>query len=272
MKKNLNIYIEGIPGCGKTTLLNKLGESLDEYKIYIEGDISPVELAWCSYMTEEQYNRALLEFPEFEEDIRKHTVKEDIYYIVAYTRVHTDKSEFYQHMEQFEIYSGRRSIDEFKKIILHRLKHFQGYNNIFECSFFQNIVDELILFALYDDEQIVDFYREMLSYIDLENFLLIRLETKDIESTIFQIKKERVNERGEEDWYPIMMEYLNNSPYGQLHHYTNLNDLVDHFKRRIAVEDRIMAELLINRCIQLESKNFDFDNLLMRIRGGLYER
>lgn len=263
MNSNLNIYIEGIPGCGKTTLLNKLGWALEEYKIYLEGDISPVELAWCSYMTEEQYNRTLLEFPEFEEDIRKHTVKEDIYYIVAYTRVQTDKCVFYQHMEQFEIYSGRRSVDEFNKIILHRLKHFHGYKNIFECSFFQNIVDELILFALYDDEQIVDFYREILSYVDLEKFLLIRLETKDIESTILQIQKERVNERGEEDWYPIMMEYLNNSPYGRLHYYSDLNDLVEHFKRRIAVEDMVMAELLRDHCIRLESKNFDFDNLLM---------
>ena len=60
-----------------------------------------------------------------------------------------------------------------------------------------------------------------------------------------------------------MMEYLNNSPYGRLHYYSDLNDLVEHFKRRIAVEDMVMAELLRDHCIRLESKNFDFDNLLM---------
>lgn len=265
MSRKLNIFIEGIPGCGKTTLLKKLGESLTDYKVYLEGDISPIELAWCSYMTKEQYNQALLEFPEFEKEIRNYTVIEDDFYIVAYTRIHTDNFMFYKHMEQFEIYSGRRNIEEFKTIIFHRLKHFKGYNNVFECSFFQNIVDELILFALYDDKQIVDFYREMISYINLDNFLLIRLEPKDIEDTILQIKKERVNEKGEEDWYPIMMDYLNNSPYGQIHHYSNFNDLVNHFKRRIKVEDMVLEELLKDHYIRLESKNYDFDKLLMRI-------
>lgn len=262
-----NIYIEGIPGCGKTTLLNKLGESLTDYKIYSEGDFSPIELAWCSYMTEIQYNQVLLEFPELNEDIRNHTVKEDTHYIVAYTRIHTDKFTFYQHMEQFEIYSGRKSIEEFKNIIFHRLEHYKGYNNIFECSFFQNIMDELILFALYDNEQIVDFYREMVSYIDLEHLLLIRLESKDIENTILQIKRERVNEKGEEDWYPMMMEYLGSSTYGQLHHFSDCTDLVEYFKRRIKVEEMVMTEVLKEHCIHLESKNFDFDNLLRRITG-----
>lgn len=29
----------------------------DGYHIYLEGDISPVELAWCSYMTEKEYQQ-----------------------------------------------------------------------------------------------------------------------------------------------------------------------------------------------------------------------
>jgi thymidylate kinase len=56
----LNVFIEGIPGSGKSTLLNKLQESLPLYKFYYEGDISPIELAWCSYMTHEQYKRQLM--------------------------------------------------------------------------------------------------------------------------------------------------------------------------------------------------------------------
>ena len=50
-----NYFIEGIPGSGKTTLLNTMADNKTDYTVYREGDISPVELAWCAYMTKEQY-------------------------------------------------------------------------------------------------------------------------------------------------------------------------------------------------------------------------
>ena len=43
-----NIFIEGIQGAGKSTLLNQLQRMMPDYRAYREGDISPVELAWCS--------------------------------------------------------------------------------------------------------------------------------------------------------------------------------------------------------------------------------
>ena len=50
-----HIFIEGLQGSGKSTLLRNLSQKYPEYKAYYEGDISPVELAWCSYMTKTQY-------------------------------------------------------------------------------------------------------------------------------------------------------------------------------------------------------------------------
>ena len=40
-----NIFIEGIQGAGKSTLVNRLAQRLPEYSVYREGDLSPVELA-----------------------------------------------------------------------------------------------------------------------------------------------------------------------------------------------------------------------------------
>ena len=61
-----NIYVEGIPGSGKTTLLRLLSERLSGYRAYYEGDLSPVELAWCSYMTSEQYAEVLARWPQYD--------------------------------------------------------------------------------------------------------------------------------------------------------------------------------------------------------------
>ena len=61
MKKN--IFIEGLQGSGKTTLLRNLSKKYPEYKAYYEGDMSPVELAWCSYMTKGEFEKVLSEYP-----------------------------------------------------------------------------------------------------------------------------------------------------------------------------------------------------------------
>lgn len=73
---NKNIFIEGIPGSGKSTLLIKLSKALSEYTVYHEGDISPVELAWCSYMTEDKLQEAIAKFPDLESEIMAKTQKE----------------------------------------------------------------------------------------------------------------------------------------------------------------------------------------------------
>ena len=163
---NYNIFIEGIPGSGKSTLLNHLADKLPDYRAYREGDISPIELAWCSYQSKEQYEKSLEKFPALADEIKRHMMVEREHYIVAYTQIRTEQFDFYQYMEQFEIYSGRRGEKEFREIIYERFSHFNDSGNIFECSFFQNIMDELLLYKEYQDEQIVDFYRGLLEQLD----------------------------------------------------------------------------------------------------------
>lgn len=257
----LNIFIEGIPGTGKSTLLDGLQENFPEYHFYYEGDISPVELAWCSYMTHEQYKMAIKDWPQLEMKIVENSKNEDSHYIVSYTRIHTDNHDFYRYMEQYEIYGGRRNIQDFSKIIFKRLRKFNETGNVFECSFFQNIIEELMLFAEYDDLQILDFYSKFITNI-LDDFLVIRLISTDIENSIKQIKEERINEQGEEIWYHLMMHYLNQSPYGKSHNYKNFDDMLKHFHRRISIEKRISNELLHKRCIDVESKNYHIEDII----------
>ncbi len=258
----LNVFIEGIPGSGKSTLLGRLQKSLPEYRFYYEGDISPIELAWCSYITREQYKKTIEDWPQLEKEIKDNSKNEDSRYIVSYTRIHTNNQDFYRYMEQYEIYGGRRNNQEFCKIILERFRRFNGTGNVFECAFFQNIIEELMLFAEYDDEQILDFYNKMITSINLDSFLVIRLISTDIRNSIKQIKKERINEQGEEVWYHLMMDYLNQSPYGKSHNYENFDDMLKHFNRRVSIEKRISNELLHNRCIDIESKNYQMEDII----------
>lgn len=51
----MNYFIEGIQGSGKTTMLEKMTQDNPKLKAYREGDFSPVELAWCAYVSHSQY-------------------------------------------------------------------------------------------------------------------------------------------------------------------------------------------------------------------------
>ena len=80
-KKN-NYFVEGLQGAGKTTFVQKLSDKLEDYQVFREGDFSPVELAWCAYVTEEQYNDILKDYPSIGEEIKAKTVIEG-----GYTRI-----------------------------------------------------------------------------------------------------------------------------------------------------------------------------------------
>ena len=64
-----NIFVEGIQGMGKSTLINGISKLLPKLHVCREGDYSPVDLAWCAWMSEVDYKAILLKYPELESEI-----------------------------------------------------------------------------------------------------------------------------------------------------------------------------------------------------------
>lgn len=256
----MNIFVEGVQGSGKSTLLNHFEKNYTNYKVYREGDYSPVELAWCSYLSENQYHECLEKFNYYPEII-DNSHKENDKYVVTYTKIRAEGA-FYQYMEQYEIYNARVSYDEFKSIIYSRYRNFNGDNNIFECSFLQNITENLILFYLKTDDEIVEFYRELYSLINQEQFKLIYLYSDQIEENVLLAKKERIDENGNEIWFSLMMDYLSNCPYGQANNANDVDALVKHLTHRRDLEIRIVNEILGDKGIIIQAKKYDFNRLI----------
>lgn len=254
-----NIFIEGIQGTGKTTLLRLLGKKLPDYHVYWEGDYSPVELAWCTYMTKTEYEQALAKFSDLKDEFEKWTTKEGEHFIVQYTRIMAERREFYEYMEQYEIYNGRRSLKEFKEILLKRYAAFEGEGNIFECSFMQNTVEELMLYYDMSEQEILEFYEELFAQLKEKNFVLLYLHSEQIEENILQIKKERSDGNGNEMWYPLMLRYLNDTPYGKKHPFEGVSDMAAHFRRRMQMEMKIIENVIGEQAIILEAKSYEVD-------------
>lgn len=259
-----NIFIEGIQGTGKTTLLRLLGKRLPDYHVYWEGDYSPVELAWCSYMTESEYYQALEKFPDLEEEIEKRTTEEDSHYIVQYTRILAENRAFYEYMEGFEIYNGRKSLEEFKQILLHRYGQFEGSGNIFECSFFQNTMEELLLYYEMSEQEIIAFFADLYAMLRHKDFLMLYLYSEQIEENIWQIKKERSDNSGNEMWYPLMLRYLNDTPYGKKHPFEGVDDMAAHFRRRMNMELKVIEKVLGGQAVVLSAKEYEIEEIIRK--------
>ncbi len=257
-----NVFIEGIQGVGKSTLVNSIFNAIPGFHVCREGDYSPVDLAWCTWMSKEEYETVLKCYKPIRDEIIKNTVQEKEQFIVSYTKIITDIPNFHKKLEKYEVYNGRKEFRDFKELVFSRYRNFSGTGYLFECSFFQNIIEDLILFHLLSDDEIVGFYRELYSNINKEEFLLLYLYTDELEENIKAIKKERCDDLGNELWYQMMLEYLMHSPYGKRHGYSTFEDMITHFKHRQQLEMRIIREIIGDRAVILSAKNWTVDEII----------
>ncbi len=261
-----NIFVEGIQGMGKSTLVNRIYREMPVLHVCREGDYSPIDLAWCTWMSKEEYEEVLKKYVEIKDEIAKYTVEENGHFVVAYTKVITDIPNFHKDLEQYEIYNGRKTFAEWKEIVFTRFEKFRDTGYLFECAFFQNIMEDLILFHECSDEEIIEFYRELFAVMDKESFCLFYLYSENIEEILQVVKKERSDNAGNEMWYPLMMNYLKDSPYGKKQGYEGFDDMVAHFKHRQELELRVIKEVLGECALVLPAKEWKLKKILVNVK------
>jgi len=227
-----NVFVEGLQGMGKSTLVGRLAERVPQLRVCREGDYSPVDLAWCAWMTPAEYEAMLERFGNLTEEIVRNTVREGERLIVTYTKIRTDDHSIYKAFEDFEVYNGRKTLAELKEIIFTRYENYRGTGGLFECAFFQNIIEDLILYHQLSDDDIVAFYHGLWDALDKKNFLLLYLYSDDVESCIETIRKERSDGQGHEIWYEMMLAFLSGCPHGKAHGLKTFEDLVAHLRHR----------------------------------------
>ncbi len=252
----MNYFVEGLQGSGKSTLVKKLSEKHPGYLAVHEGDYSPVELAWCAYVSMDDYGRILEKYRAIQREIEEKSHREGDRMIICYTQIITDIPGFHKDLEQYEIYNRRLSREAFRKIILERFSKWNTEDHIFECSLFQNIIEDMLLFQNASDQSILEFYKEIREALSGRNYQILYLLTEDIASNINTIRKERADEQGNELWFPLMLWYFNESPYAKENGLSGEKDMLSHFGHRQELEMRICREVFPDRFTVLESKKY----------------
>ena len=257
----MNYFVEGLQGSGKSTLVNTLSNMHPDHQVYREGDYSPVELAWCAYTTEAEYQEILEKYPKIRGEIEAKSHPEGDRYIICYTKIRTDVPGFYKDLEQYEIYNNRVSFERLREIVFSRFQKWQGGSGIFECSLFQNIVEDMILFRNMADEEIFSFYEEIGRILTDKDLHIMYLETDDIPANIGVIRKERSDDQGNELWFPMMMEYFNVSPYAAARGISGEDELYRHLRHRQELELRLCREVFPGKYTILKSKEYTLNAL-----------
>jgi len=257
----MNYFIEGLQGSGKSTLVRKLSELHSDYTAVREGEYSPVELSWCAYMDETAYHGILEKYPDLRQSIEEKTVSEGDRKIICYTKIKTANRGFYKDLEQYEIYNNRVSYDDFKSIILSRYKTWNQDNMIFECSLFQNIVEDMILFRCASNDEIMDFYHDIHNALDGKKYHIVYLKAEDISGNLDIIRKERSDDKGNEIWFPLMLGFFNDSPYAKKNGLSGEEDLIHHFQYRQKLELQICEEIFATKYTIISSKAYSDEDL-----------
>ena len=211
----MNYFVEGLQGSGKSTMVQKLSDLNPGYSTVREGEYSPVELSWCAYVDDDQYHRILEKYPDLHLQIEEKTCSEGCKRVVCYTKVITENRNFYQDLEQYEIYNNRVPFDTFQSIVLGRYRKWGTDRMIFECSLFQNIVEDMILYRQARDEDILSFYKQIREVLKEKEYRIVYLKASDIRGNLETIRKERSDEQGNELWFPMMLGFFNDCPYAR---------------------------------------------------------
>ena len=106
------------------------------------------------------------------------------------------------------------------------------------------------------DEEIIGFYRRLKNVLVNKPYKIIYLDMDDIADGIRIIRKERSDEKGNEFWFPLMLNYLEESPYGKAHALAGEEGLLMHLEHRKSLEHRIIEEIFRENTITLKAKNY----------------
>lgn len=151
--------------------------------------------------------------------------------------------------------------DDFERIVLDRFENWRGSDMIFECSLFQNIVEDMILFRDASDQEIIQFYIKVSKALQDKEYRVLYLKTDDIAASIDVIRRERSDAQGNELWFPMMCRYFDESPYAKNRGISGEASLLKHFSHRQELELRICREVFTERYTILKSKQYWDDEI-----------
>jgi len=247
-------FIEGIPGSGKTTYAQRLHDYLvsqgKQVELYNEGDLHPIDLAWCSITSKNNFDELCETHSNYREQILSHSKFLGNTVVTAYTKVKVNDADvsLYDDFSVYEIYRTN-DFQRFKDTHLSLWKTFNTSHKkntiyIFECIFLQNHINELILKFTLTKKQMLLYFQDLIGSLnDIETHVLY-IKPMNIKQTFdFVIKERKSYNINYKDWIELVIEYLEKTKEGPKLGYSGYQGALRYFTDRQEIECKLIPKL-----------------------------
>ncbi|MGS0971722.1 MAG: hypothetical protein ACVCEJ_00540 [Candidatus Izemoplasmataceae bacterium] len=281
MNNHKMIFIEGLPGSGKTTFSKKLHQYLtsknEKAIYYTEGMHNPLSLAWQGLFSDEEFHFLLETFPDLSENIKANTIKQIGKNVVAYIKVSVSEEQksFYDYVKKYEIYDASKSdfINTYQLLYheFRRTHQVLNESHIFECILLQNHVNQFLAGYNLNEKDIFNHIKSLIDNFSSFNILIIYIKQTNIKNTLNKIARERLspNKNMFPDWIDTVIDYITSTPYGKLHNLKGKDGLIEYSTRHQEIELAILSKLKIpHLVVELDE---DYDKVFEQIKEVVIE-
>lgn len=259
------IFIEGLPGSGKTSFSRRLRKDFVELGMdvvsYQEGDFHPIDMAWIAIFNDQTLKKTLNQYPMIKGQIENQLIREKDLYYLPYLKVKLDKDskDFYQYCEQYEVYS-EKNIEKFLNMHLERIKYFlknaQDKVYIFECISLQNHVNELLISQAYSYPNILKYFKVFFKLFKNTQSKIYYIKQANIEKTLQRISEERLSDDLEirKHWIDHVIDFVEND---KLNRYKGYEGVLEYARTRQRIELKLLEDLEIESQVLELFDNYD---------------
>jgi Cdc6-like AAA superfamily ATPase len=196
------IFIEGVPGVGKSTSAEKLCDMLTSKgytaNCFLEADINnPIDLYWYAYLSKPEYAEILGIYPEYANKLTEEAIQEEDYVLLRYQDFNFATNEpvgfyspeLYELLKEREVcYRAKNPVclPIFTKVFVNRWKSFlKSYHAkrdfvIFDASLLAHQINDMLRNYQLSDEKILQHIKTVWTEIKPYPFVVFYLESTDI--------------------------------------------------------------------------------------------